>query len=135
MNEPYTDADVQAGAAAVIGHGALPKTEVVWECQCGFICDNSEQMVAHQVRVLLDVVAPAIVARGQIDILKSFSKHDIHGLLPHCDISNSWYHRGIDGAQSEADTWADYVQEGIFYEGEKGPTWPDENYPHTETGD
>lgn len=39
--------------------------------------------------------------------LRMFAEHDIHGVFPHGDISNEWYHRGIDGAQDEARIWVD----------------------------
>lgn len=41
--------------------------------------------------------------------LQRFADHDLHGLIPHSEIANEWYHRGLDAAQREASEWAERI--------------------------
>lgn len=52
------------------------------------------------------------VEEARKDALREFSRHDLHGLIPHSEISNQWYHSGLDAAQREAGYWA-----GLDYDG------------------
>lgn len=48
-----------------------------------------------------------LTLKAKAEVLTEFAKHDLHGLIPHSEIANIWYHDGLDGAQREAAEWAE----------------------------
>jgi hypothetical protein len=50
--------------------------------------------------------------KAEAKVLREFAHHDLHGLIPHSEISDRWYHGGLDSAQREALHWAE-ARDGI----------------------
>lgn len=48
---------------------------------------------------------------GAVKALRWFSEVDLHGLIPHSEIGNHWYHYGLDEAQRESARYAERIEE------------------------
>lgn len=78
-------------------------------------CAIAEREARAAVPLIIEANRHAETAEA--NALRRFADHDLHSLIPYSEISNAWYHHGLDDAQSEARDWAEEIEERLSSSG------------------